>query len=633
MVQLVLATMFLLGVVFLPGTLAKFVRRRTMGQKDGKGLAWTVRVICSLLCLFMILSTSFVIVDGSSVGHLKRVYMGSAMPAGRIVALPGEKGPQAEVLAPGFHFRLFVRVLFDFEEYPVIRVPEGQYGIITALDGRPLRNGQYLADAWPEEEYERFLDALYFMGQDGDGPRGQKGSQLTILPPGQYRLNHYLFDVDIEHEAIDIEAGFVGVVKSNVGDVYEGSIAPDSIIEAFERASTLESKKAKRDGVDIPHISREEARQRALEALSVPLVPRGYRGVWTEVLTPGRYYFNEKAYQVTKVDTRIQTWPYIGGFTRRWVDLQLKEDGTVVQSAREEEMVIPEHVADRAVVLRVEGWDVFLDSRVLVQVTPDNAPYVVASVGGIRNVEDKIITPAYRSVLRNVVGDKERKVLDLLYQREMLEKLVEEAIIPEGLKAGVIIREIRFGDPVVPPELLIPGKRKQLAEQMEATFIREKEAQLKRIETEKARAEANRQDELMKAQIRKKAAAEIKEEQRLLGEGEKLKLQAIAEGQRAQMDVLGQQKTYELARLQMILETAAKNPNIVRVPHILVNGSAGGFEGAAAILGASNLSFGMDESTPTSPAPPGPQGKANRTNDPVPMVVPVETVSAVPAEG
>ncbi len=595
MAQLVLAVLFILGVVFVPGWVVRFIQRNSMGANKGTGVAWTVRVVFSLLALFMILSTSFVIVESDKVGHLKRVYLGTPMPAGRIVALPGEKGPQAEVLPPGFHFRLFIRVLYEFEEFDVVRVPEGMYGIITALDGKPLHPGQYLAEAWPEEEFEQYLSSLHFMGEGAEAPRGQKGPQLTVLPPGEYRLNRYLFDVDTEHEAIDIEAGFVGVVKSNVGAEFEGSMVPDSIVESFERASKLEAKKAAREGREFEVITREEARLRALGALSVPLVPRGHRGVWTQVLTPGRYYFNEKAYQVTKVDTRIQTWPYIGGFKRRWVDLELKEDGTVVQSQREEEMPVPDNVADRAVVLRVEGWDVFLDSRVLVQVTPDNAPYVVASVGGIRNVEDKIISPAYRSVVRNVVGDKERKVLDLLCPREMLEKLVEEAIIPEGLQAGVIIREIRFGDPVVPPELLIPGKRKQLAEQMEATFIREKEAQLKRIETEAARAEANRQDELMKAQIRKKAAVEIKEEQKLLGEGEKAKLQAIAEGQRAQMEVLGQEKTYQLARLQMILEAAAKSPEIVQVPRVLVNGSAGGFEGAAAILGASNLTFGVQD--------------------------------------
>ncbi len=599
MFQILLAIVFTVFAFVLPSYVPRSLQ--------SAGTSWGIRIVGLLLALFMIVSTSFVIVDSDKVGHLKRVYFGDPMPAGRIVAVRGEKGPQAEVLAPGFHFRPLIRVLYKFEEKPVVKVPEGSYAIVTALDGRPLRAGQYLADPWPEDEVERYVDALYFMGEGQEQARGQKGPQLTVLPPGDYRLNRYLFAIDLDHQAVDIPIGFVGVVKSNVGEEYAGeSIVPDSIVEAFHKASRLQARKAKRDGIDLALLTKEEARQLALEALSVPLVPRGNRGVWTAVLTPGRYYFNEKAYQVTHVDTRIQTWPYIGGFKRRWVDLELKEDGSVVQTAREEEVPVMEQAADTAVVCRVEGWDVFLDSRVLVQVTPENAPYVVASVGGIRNVEDKIITPAYRSVLRNVVSDKERKVLELLYQRDMLERLVEEAIIPEGLKAGVIIREIRFGDPVVPPELLVPGKRKQLAEQMEETFTKEKESQLKRIETEKARAEANRQDELMKAEIRRKAASEIKEEQKLLGEGEKLKLQAIAEGQKAQMDVLGQQKTYELARLKMVLESAVRNPNIVRVPSVLVSSDGSGLEGAAAILGASNLTFGLQEldSTPAS-APTG----------------------------
>ncbi len=57
MVQLVLAVVCLLGVIFLPGFLARTVKQRTMGQKDGKGVAWTARVVCSLLALFMILSS------------------------------------------------------------------------------------------------------------------------------------------------------------------------------------------------------------------------------------------------------------------------------------------------------------------------------------------------------------------------------------------------------------------------------------------------------------------------------------------------------------------------------------------------------------------------------------------------
>jgi len=75
-----------------------------------------------------------------------------------------------------------------------------------------------------------------------------------------------------------------------------------------------------------------------------------------------------------------------------------------------------------------------------------------------------------------------------------------------------------------------------------------------------------------------------------LGEGEKLKLLEIAKGQKAQAAVIGKSATVQLAALEKAINGAVKNPDIVKVPTVLVNGSgAGGYEGAAAILGASNL--------------------------------------------
>ena len=76
---------------------------------------------------------------------------------------------------------------------------------------------------------------------------------------------------------------------------------------------------------------------------------------------------------------------------------------------------------------------------------------------------------------------------------------------------------------------------------------------------------------------------------RLKGEGEKLRLIEIADGQRAQTNVLGEDKVYQLAVLDKVLEAAVANPNIVKIPSVLVQGQTGGFEGPAAILGASNL--------------------------------------------
>ncbi len=174
-----------------------------------------------------------------------------------------------------------------------------------------------------------------------------------------------------------------------------------------------------------------------------------------------------------------------------------------------------------------------------------------------------------------------------------MEAAVEAAIKPEGLKTGLIIREVRFGDPYVPPELLIPGKRMQLAQQLNETFAQEKSAQEARIEVEKKRAQANQQDVLMAAQIKEQA-------DEALGRGAKARLEAEAEGQRAQVNVLGADKTLELAKLREnyafqlslakeMLPVLAAHPEMVKVSNVYVAGESNGLTGAAAVLGNSNF--------------------------------------------
>jgi hypothetical protein len=254
-------------------------------------------------------------------------------------------------------------------------------------------------------------------------------------------------------------------------------------------------------------------------------------------------------------------------------------------------------------VVTVEGWRVPLDVRVVVQVDPASAPRVVASVGGLQEVEDRIVTPALRSIVRNVGGAENRKALDLINKREELESLVETALYPEGVKAGVTVKEVRFGDPAIPPELLVARQRQQLADQLEATYERERSAQEKRIAVEKSRATADQQSELVRAQIAVQVAEQQKEERRLQGEGEKLRLTEIAKGQQAQTTVLGEDRVYQLAVLDKVLQAAVSNPDIVKIPNVYVQGTGAGFEGPAAILGASTLMQAIS-STGERPGPP-----------------------------
>lgn len=558
-----------LGLALFPGVLG------------GRVPPLVARIVGSIVLALGFVNTSVVVIGGDAVGHLNRIYLGRSMPPGRIIALAGENGPQAEVLAPGLHLRAFLNVLYDVEEKVIVEVPSGKYGILSAADGRPLREGEFLARGWPQDRLEEMLNAEYFLTHGG-----QKGPQLTVLKPGKYRLNRYLFNVST-HAALDVQAGEVAVIKSNVRERSDCPMETSSASKSSENVMTL-------------------------------LVRTGCVGVWDTPLLPNRYYLNELAYTPTIVPTRVQTWSYKGGYSLRKIDLSVSQEGKIEQhEAPPVQVPVPEDAAGGAVVLTVEGWRVPLELRALVQVEPENAPRVVASVGSLPQVEDKIITPAIRSVLRNETGrtaDPERgiegrKVMDLITRRSELERIIETAIIPEGLKAGVTIKEVRFADPIIPPELLLASQRRQLAEQLQTTYAQEKLAQEERIKTEKARATADQQDELVRAEIAVQVAEQMKLKLQKEGEGEKLRLTEIASGQAAQTEVLGQDRVLQLAMLKEILAAAKENPDLVKVPSVLVQGEgAGGLSGAAAVLGASNI-VQWTERKRDEAAAPKPEGK------------------------
>ena len=581
--------MFLLLLIVVFAIIAivgpKFVKDRTDRHDNVVSMApfrWAVRGVSIVIIVFAFLMTSCLVIDSDSVGHLKRIYMGAEMPPGRIIAAPDQKGPQARILPPGFHLIPFIRVTHDIDELPIVKIEQGKYGYLVAKDGNPMPSDQFIAPAW--DSASDMIDSMKFMGYDSeDGKvKGVKGPQLTVLPPGDYRLNRYLFEV-FEGEATDVPIGHVAVVKSNVGDHYTG--AP--ILPTGVESTTL----------------------------SVPIVPKGYKGVWSKVLMPDRYYLNTEAYSITVIPTQIQTWKYIGGYTRRQINLVLNDAGKIEQNLTEYEVKVPEDAADASVLLRVENWDVFQDARIQVQVTPENAPFVVAAAGGIKAIEDKIMTPTFRSVLRNEAAKnvpdqvevwddntkakvtktitRPRQVLDLLYKREGLEASVEAKLIPEGAKYGLTVMEVRFGDPSVPPELLLPGKRKQLAESLVATYRQEKLAQFERVESEKERARADQQGELMKSEIGIKVAENNATAKEKEGLGQRKYLEAVAKGQEAQANVLGKEKAFELAYVKEVLAAAKENPDMIKVPTTFVMGSGTGLQGAAAILGANTLTMGL----------------------------------------
>lgn len=585
--------------------------------------SWAVdngaRAIGIIIILFAFASTSFVFVPDGHLGHLFRVYGGGSLTEGRIVAANGENGPQAEVFTPGFHIRPLLNVIYTVDtSKEEVTIPQGKVGVLTARDGAPLRSGQAFADPFPPKYGYQMLDATTFLGNGG-----QRGPQLTVLTPGKWRINRYLWDF-AEADAKEVKAGFVGVVKSNVhADIDFGTL-----------------KAIKPEKCDL--LANREASAGRLEA---PIVPVGCIGVWKDALQPGKYYFPPEAFLITEIDTRAQVWTYAGGYTRSNIALTVDSKGDIVQTRTEENVPVNKDNADRAVFVKMEGWDVPLELRIVAQVSPAEASCVVAGVGTLKDVEDRVLTPSIRAITRDVAGgtyevteakvdengkpaldgegkpifvtvSRPTKVLDLINQRPLIEGEIERRIRPEAQKSCITIREVRLGEPAIPPELLVAVRREQLATQLAKAFVQERAAQEKRIDSEKAKETANQQGTLVRAEIGVQASVQNALAARNEGQGERDKLTAIAAGQKSQVEVLGPEATRQLRQFELALDTIAKfanaNPQVIAaaltnaskfVPQTSIN--LGG-SGSGSLLDAAGLLGGLINAgqTPAAPAPP-----------------------------
>src|SRR5499427_8562530 len=599
--------------------------------------SWVVdngaRAIGIIIILFAFASTSFAFVPDGHLGHLFRVYGGGSLTEGRIVAANGENGPQAEVFTPGFHIRPLLNVIYTVDtSKEEVTIPQGKVGVLTARDGAPLRPGQAFADPFPPKHGYQMLDATTFLGNGG-----QRGPQLTVLTPGKWRINRYLWDV-AQVDAKEVKAGYVGVVKSNVhADIDFGTL-----------------KASKPANCDV--IVNKDASAGRLDA---PIVPVGCIGVWKEALPPGKYYFPPDAFLITEIDTRAQVWSYAGGYKRSNISLTVDSKGDIVQTRTEENVPVDKDNADRAVFVKMEGWDVPLELRVVAQVAPSDASCVVAGVGTLKDVEDRVLTPSIRAITRDVAGgtyevtearvdenskpildrdgkpifvtvNRPTKVLDLINQRPLIESEIERRIRPEALKSCVTIREVRLGEPAIPPELLVAVRREQLATQLAKAFVQEKAAQEKRIDSEKAKETANQQGTLVRAEIGVQASVQNALAARNEGQGERDKLTAIAAGQKAQVEVLGSEATRQLRQFELTLETLSKfanaHPEVLSaaltnaykfVPQTSINLGSG--SGSGSLLDAAGLVGGLLTAGQSGPAQPQQTAPARASSGPPPV--------------
>ncbi len=561
--------------------------------------------VCALIVVVTAAETSVVSIDADKVGIVRKIYGSRALPEGHFIAADGETGYQAETIPPGtFKVSLFYNVFNAVQQLPIVTVPNGFYGRIVANDGAPVDTGEIMAPAWPDADFSKYLDAEYFITHGG-----RKGLQLSVLKPGNYPLNLALFQVRIGFET---EKGNLRETTKSTDVVYdvEGrrevasplSTAITTVPAGF--VGVVRSSVTSEGGRDCTPM-RAKTDDDGLEAV---LVPNGCKGIWASSLPPNNYYLNRDAYDVTLVSTRVTTLDFKGGFRRRFIDLKVDGRGDFTQTERGEDVPKSTDSADVAVNTKVEGWEIPQELRAVVQITPEHAPIVVAAVGGQDEVDKRIVVPSIRSHVRNVYGGtitaeevqpdgstkpvtRPTRVLDTVEHRPELEQAILQRAQVDGRRAGVDLKEIRLGEPVIPPELLLARQREQLAGQLKTAYLQEQKAQEQRQQTEQARSTADQQKDLVTAQIGVQTARLAQEKRQAEGRAERLYLEEQAAGQQAQTNVLGQENVMRLQMLKVVTELLDRQPTILQniaLPRTIVTGGQGvaGLGSAAAVLGS-----------------------------------------------
>ncbi len=490
----------------------------------------------------------------------------------------GQKGPQVETLTPGT-YRIHTQSisiddaneskpgLFYVRLYDATVVSENQIALVEALDGAPLDQRDYVAQAITG--HDNFQDSNTFISGGG-----QRGPQKDILLPGTYYINPLMFKV-IPESAKEVKPGEVAVIVSNVGKDPSEEIRKAMAAKVRERLEREEQEQITRaaeqlDKVDGDSVSIEEIKAE-LQADGDPadkrldggaheayVVPEGFRGIQEAVVGPGRYYINTLAVTPIIIPTT--------NMTVEWT----AED--VAQSF------------DPFAVISKDGFTMQLEVRVVFRVKPEDAPFMVAKIGNTDKLVQNVMHPLIDSIFRNQAS--ESSAMAYLQNRHEEQERAEARVRMHLLKYHVDVVNVLICHIHLPEELMKTQTEKILAEQRQNMYNAQREAEVKRIELEKTSSQANNQKSLMEATVGVEIAGKRSEQRKKEAEGEayyisetgkaeaeKMRLMGEAQGvaYREQVEALGANGVALVETLKVIGE---KNVRIT--PDIMASGGGNG---------------------------------------------------------
>lgn len=437
-------------------------------------------------------------------GHL------SFQNAELFVSSGGQRGPQVDILTPGTYRILTESVpleggaeskpgLFYVRLFDATVIDENIIGLVEALDGAPLNPKDYVAESF--EGHDNFQDGHEFINKNG-----QRGPQKDILLPGTYYINPLLFKV-IRESAKEVKPGEVAVIVSNTGKDPSDEIRRQMAAKVRTRMEREEKEQAEHtaarldkidDGRTAAEIKNElmtgDPADRRLDegAHEAYVVPEGYRGIQETVVGPGRYYVNTLAITPIVIPTTNQTVEWTSG--------------EVVNTFNPFE------------VISKDGFTMQLEVRVVFRVKPEDAPFMVAKIGGIERLIQNVMHPLIDSIFRNQAS--ESSAMAYLQNRHEEQERAEARVRAHLLKYHVDVVNVLICHIHLPEELMKTQTEKILAEQRQNMYNAQREAEEKRIQLERTKSQADNQRDLMAATVGVEIAGKRAEQRKAEGEGE-----------------------------------------------------------------------------------------------------------------
>jgi len=507
-------------------------------------------VVAGFLSILFLASPvlGLVVIRESEVGVVAKRFARRSLLPGRLIALDGEAGLQADVLSPGWHLGYWPW-MYRVSRVSVVVVPQGEIALVVANDGSPIPPGRILGRMI---DCDHFQDARRFLAGGGE-----KGRQLGILTTGTYRINTAAFEVitagsaaahGMSAEQLRVHAvqpDRVGIVTTLDGaPIAEGEIAGPIVPghHSFQNGQLFLNGGGRRGlqeqvvlsgswnlnpwfvrveqvpmteipighvGVVISFVGKAHEDVSGASFKHGDLVNAGHKGVWVTPLYPGKHPLNSRIMKVELVPTTniVLNWA-----TRTEAhNYDAKLSSITVRSK--------------------DGFSFALDVSQIIHVGALDAPKVISRVGSVQNLVDHVLQPIVGNYFRN--SAQSYTVLDFLTARS--ERQGEAASHIQVALAAYDVEAVDtlIGDITPPADLMTTQTERKIAEEQRKTYEVQQLAQEQRQKLVRETAVADIQKEVVKAQ-QGVSIAELEAASRVktaAGEAEGLKLRAGAEAE------------------------------------------------------------------------------------------------------